>query len=426
MKISRRSLLKSIGVSMAGGIFINGVSSRRAFGEEKGMSKVHKPVLPPPTGKRVVILGGGYSGLYCATTLRDLAPEAEIVVVEKYPFFISGPSHVDFVAGLKHLDEITRSYDPIAGRNIRVIRSEVIGVVPEEKKVLTASGNLEYTLLLISTGIRIADEDVLNLIEQPASNAHAWEIGETVEMRKRVEAFTGGRFVVTVPTAPFKCPPGPYEVACLLREYFNNKKVKAEITVVDANDKPQPGPLAQKWTGVLEAREIKYMPNSKVVEIDAGARQLITDKGEKVGYDLVSIIPPNKAATFIRDAGLGDPFVDVDPATFRSKKYDHIFATGDCAKVPYTKSAFTASLQGKSVAHYLAMALGPLGNDVKEPDPIYNVCYPYVSSEESMMVRADWDRDGKMLKAEADDPKKEYASSRAAWERGLISGLFGT
>ena len=423
MKISRRSLLKSIGVSMAGGIFINGVSSRRAFGEEKGMSKVHKPVLPPPTGKRVVILGGGYAGLYCATTLRDLAPEAEIVVVEKYPFFISGPSHVDFVAGLKHLDEITRSYDPIAGRNIRVIRSEVIGVVPEEKKVLTASGNLEYTLLLIATGIRIADEDVLNLIEQPASNAHAWEIGETVEMRKRVEAFTGGRFVVTVPTAPFKCPPGPYEVACLLREYFNNKKVKADITVVDANDKPQPGPLAQKWTGVLEAREIKYMPNSKVVEIDAGARQLITDKGEKVGYDLVSIIPPNKAATFIRDAGLGDPFVDVDPATFKSKKYDHIFAVGDCAKLPYTKSAFTASLQGKSVAHYVTMALGI---DVKEPAPIYNVCYPYVSSEESMMVRADWDRDGKMLKADADDPKKEYASSRAAWERGLISGLFGT
>src|SRR3989337_1802860 len=99
MKISRRSLLKSIGVSMAGGIFINGISSKRVFGEEKGMSKVHKPVLPPPTGKRVVILGGGYSGLYCATTLRDLAPEAEIVVVEKYPFFISGPFQVQLREG---------------------------------------------------------------------------------------------------------------------------------------------------------------------------------------------------------------------------------------------------------------------------------------------------------------------------------------
>ncbi len=423
MKISRRSLLKSMGISMAGGIFINGVSSKKAFGDEKGMPKVHRPILPSPTKKRVVILGGGYSGLYCATTLRELAPEAEIIVVEKYPFFVSGPSHIDIVAGLKHLDDVTRSYDPIAERNIRIVRSEVIGIIPDEKRVLTASGDLEYTLLVISTGIRIADEDVLNLIEQPASNAHAWELGETIEMRRRIEAFRGGKIVITVPTAPFKCPPGPYEVACLLREYFDNKKIKAEITIVDANDKPQPGPLAQKWTGVLESRNINYMPNSKVIEIDAAGRRVITDKGEKVSYDFVSIIPPNKAATFIKDAGLGDPFMDVDPSTFKSKKYDNIFAVGDCAKVPYTKSAFTASLQGKSVAHQVARALG---TDVSEPAPIYNICYPYVSSEESLMVRADWDKDGKMLKADVDDPKKEYARSRAAWERGLLSGLFGT
>ena len=41
------------------------------------------------------------------------------------------------------------------------------------------------------------------------------------------------------------------------------------------------------------------------------------------------------------------------------------------------------------------------------------------------MVRVDWDKDGKMLKAEADDAKKDYASSRAVWESGLIHGLFG-
>jgi len=66
-----------------------------------------------------------------------------------------------------------------------------------------------------------------------------------------------------------------------------------------------------------------------------------------------------------------------------------------------------------------------LGRDVKVPDPIYNICYPYVSSTEALMVRVDWDKDGKMLKAEADDAKKDYASSRAVWESGLIQGLFG-
>lgn len=422
--MNRRNLLKGMGLSMAGGIFINGLSPARVFAEEKKMAGGAKMVLPSPAGKRVVILGGGFSGLYCATTLRDLAPDAEIVVVEKYPFFVSGPSHIDFVAGLKHLDEVTRSYDPIAQRRIRVVRSEVVEVVPDEKKVITAAGILEYNFLVISTGIRIADEDVLNLIEQPASNSHAWELGETVEMRKRIESFKGGKVVLTVPTAPFKCPPGPYEIACLLRENFDKKKIRAEIMIVDANATPQPGPLAQKWTTVLEARNIKYMPNSKVIEIDAAGKQVITDKGEKVGYDFVSIIPPNKAATFIKDSGLGDPFVDVDPANFKSRKYDTIFGVGDCAKVPFTKSAFTASFQGKSVAHHVARAMGL---EVKDPVPVYNICYPYVSSKESLMVRAEWDKDGKPLadKTQVDDPKKDYATSRAVWESGLLNGLFG-
>ena len=420
-KMNRRSLLKGVGMSLAGGIFINGVLSKVASGEEQMMNGKHMSAIPSSGKTRIVILGGGFSGLYCARTLSDFAPDAEIVVVEKNPFFVSGPSHIDYVAGLKHLDDISRSYDPISARGIRIVRSEVIHVVGEKNYVITAGGNIEYNYLLISTGIRIADEDVLNLIEQPASNSHAWELGESVQMRRRIESFKGGKFVITVPSSPFKCPPGPYEVACLLREIFDRKKIKADITIVDANDKPQPGPLAQKWTGVLNAKKINYMPNSKVVEIDPSGRQVITDKGEKVGYDFVSIIPPNKAATFIRDSGLGETFVDVDPATFKSKKHDNIYAVGDCAKVPYTKSAFTSALQGKSVAHHIALAMG---KDVKAPDPIYNICYPYVSSSEALMVSVNWDKDGKMIKAEADDAKKDYASSRAVWENGLIQGLF--
>lgn len=419
-KINRRSLLKGMGVGLAGGIFINGMLSNTVSAEEQKHEMRMSP-MPASGKKRVLILGGGFSGLYCAKTLRAIAPDVEIVVIEKNPFFVSGPSHIDFIAGLKHLDEISRSYDPVSAAGIRVVRSEAIHVVADKNYVITAGGNIEYDYLLISTGIRIADEDVLNLIDQPASNSHAWELGESVQMRKRVEAFNGGKFVVTVPSSPFKCPPGPYEVACLLREIFDRKKIKSDITIVDANDKPQPGPLAQKWTGVLEARKINYLPNNKVIEIDPAGKQVITDKGDKISYDLVSIIPPNKAAAFIKDSGLGDTFVDVDPATFRSKKHDNIYAVGDCAKVPYTKSAFTASIQGKSVAHHIALAMG---KDVKVPDPVYNVCYPYVSSSEALMVRADWDKDGKMIKADADDAKKDYATSRAAWETGLIHGLF--
>lgn len=127
-----------------------------------------------------MIVGGGFAGLYCATTLRRLAPEAEVLVVERYPFFVSGPSQLDFVAGLTTLEGAARSYGPIAEKSIKVLRAEVTGVIPEQRKVVTGFGYVEYDQLVVATGIRLAEEDVLNLLDFPGANSHAWEIGEAI------------------------------------------------------------------------------------------------------------------------------------------------------------------------------------------------------------------------------------------------------
>ena len=421
--MKRRDALKTIGGTIVGLTvaekFIG--STGQAFADDK--SKFHKEILPAPGGKRVVIIGGGFSGVSFANTLRELAPDAEIVLLEKYPFFVSGPSHIDYSVGMKRLEDATRSYYSLREKGIKVIKTEVGGILPEENKVIASKGSITYNYLLISTGIRMADEEILQLSENPAYNAHTWELEGTIELRRRIENFKGGKVVVSVPSAPFKCPPGPYETACLLDEFFRKKGVTADISVVDSNDKPQPPPLAQKWLTVFEKKNIKYMPNNKVVEIDGANKQLVTDKGDKIGYDLVTLIPPNKASTMIKESGLGDPFADVDPTTFKSKKFGNIFATGDCAKVPYTKSAYTAMYQVKNAAHYAAMAMG---YSVKEPAPIHNICYPYTSSAESMLIRVEWEKDGKIAKTAADDPKTDYRDSRAAWESTLLKSLFGS
>ena len=421
--MKRRDALKTIGGTIAGLTvaekFIG--NTKEAFADDK--SKYHKEMLPAPGGKRVVIIGGGFSGVSFANTLRELAPDAEIILLERYPFFVSGPSHIDYSVGIKRLEDATRSYYSLREKGIKVIKTEVGGILPEENKVVTSKGSLTYNHLLISTGIRMADEEILQLSENPAYNAHTWELEGTIELRRRIETFKGGKVVVSVPSAPFKCPPGPYETACLLDEFFKKKGVTADISVVDSNDKPQPPPLAQKWLTVFEKKNIKYMPNNKVVEIDGANKQLVTDKGDKITYDLVTLIPPNKASTIIKESGLGDPFVDVDPITFKSKKFGNIFATGDCAKVPYTKSAYTAMYQGKNAAYYAAIAMG---YSAKEPAPIHNICYPYTSAAESMLIRVDWEKDGKVGKTAADDPKTDYRDSRSAWESTLLKSLFGS
>lgn len=422
--MKRRDALKTIGGTVAGltvaGRFIDS-SAEYAHAEDK--PGFHKEILPSPGGKRVVIIGGGFSGVSFANTLRELAPDSEIILLEKNPFFVSGPSHIDYSVGIKKLEDAARSYYSLRNRGIKVIKVEVGGILPAENKVITSRGNLTYNYLLISTGIRMADEEILQLSENPAYNAHAWELEGTIELRRRIEAFKGGRVVVSVPSAPFKCPPGPYEMACLLDEFFKKRDVSAEIAIADSNDKPQPPPLAQKWLAVFEKKGIRYLPNNKVIEIDGSNKQLVTDKGDKIGYDMVTLIPPNKAAILIKESGLGDPFVDVDPTTFKSKKFENVFAAGDCAKVPYTKSAYTAIYQGKNAAHYAAMSMG---YSVREPAPVHNICYPYTSAAESMLIRVDWEKDGKVAKTAADDPKTDYKDSRALWESTLLKNLFGS
>lgn len=419
--MKRRDLLKGIG-ALIGSTFIG----RLSYAQEKQTEKViaiPDKLLLPPSAKRAVIIGGGFAGSSLANTLRGLAPDAEVIVIEKNPFFVSGPSHIDFVVGLRTLEAASRGYDSLREKNIKIIKSEVSAIRPEEKRVYTAAGYIDYSQLIVASGIRLADEEILKLTERPAANAHAWELEKTLELKRRFDNFSGGRIVIAVPAPPFKCPPGPYEIACLLVDLYEKKKVKAEITIVDASDRPQPAPLAQKWLAVLEKKKINYIPNNKVIELDSANRQVITDKGEKIKYDLVSIIPPNKAATYIKDADLGDPFVDVDPGNFKSKKYDSIFAIGDCAKLPYTKSAYTANLQGRSAAHHVARAMG---YEAKEPEPIHNICYPYTSPTEALIVQVEWDKEGKVVKSFVDDPKPEYRNAREVWESSLLWNTFGS
>ena len=47
----------------------------------------------------------------------------------------------------------------------------------------------------------------------------------------------GGVYVLSIPQAPYRCPPGPYERACQVAAYFKQAKPRSKVLVLDA----QPG-----------------------------------------------------------------------------------------------------------------------------------------------------------------------------------------
>lgn len=422
MKITRRKALK-----VAGGAVLGGLAARYApfvgYARRSTALAQDRPLLPRPA-RRAVIVGAGISGAMCARTLRRLAPDVETVLIERNPTYVSGPSHVDYVVGIEDLARVTVGFDGLARDGVRIVRAAVTGVRPRDNRVETPTGFIEYNALAIATGTVPADHEIAGLTGDIRANPHAWTWAGTVELRKAVEGFRGGTFVISVPPPPYKCPPGPYEIACLVEEFWRKKGVRAEIAVLDASDRPQPPALADLWRSAMADRRITYRPLFKVVEVDLRGRVAISDKGERQTFAMASIIPPQKAPLFVEESGLDFPFIDVDPATFRSRRHENIFAFGDVGRLPYTKSAFTAFLQGRNAAYYIARALGV---DRGEAEPVYNQCWPFVSSTEALLVEAAWTRDGRAIpeRTKVLGPRPDHAKDRKRWEYGILRAAYG-
>lgn len=166
-------------------------------------------------------------------------------------------------------------------------------------------------------------------------------------------------------------PPGPYEYALLWADHIKKRNLQAKVVLLNAKPSPIPPPNAQAFLDAMAAHQaiLEYRPQTKITGVDGGRKRVTTDAGD-VAFDFLSLIPPNRAAGFIRASGLGDPFVAGDPVTFRSTKHPVVYAVGDAVQTPYTKSAYTAAVTGKIVGTYIAKAMGATAPD---PAPPHNV-----------------------------------------------------
>jgi len=384
--------------------------------------------------KRVVIVGGGFAGAMVALTLRKLSPNAEVVVIEKGSVFVSAPSSLQYIFGRASWSEITREYQALTSRGIRLVGAEVQAIGPDRQVVQTTTGSLEYTFLVLSTGIRLASEEIAGLKENPDANASLFDRPNLPELRRRVGAYQGGTILLSVPPPPLQCPPAPYEFALLFAELMRQKRLKGKVILLDSNTQPQPSSLSQAIDEALRRNQdiIDYVPSAQVTELDVASGSVVTQDGERFSYNFLSLIPPHRAALFIRDAGLsllGDPFVDVDPFTFRSTRFETIYALGDAARTPYARTASSAMRSAEICAHEIARTLGI---KVKSPTSFRSVCYPYVSWEEALRLGLDYRREegneGPRLESRvmADTrPSRSHVEERKKWERGVLRQMFG-
>ena len=348
-------------------------------------------------GPKVVVIGGGYSGATAAKYIRMWSEQKiQVTLVEPNEAFISCPISNLVIGGSKTMADLTTPYDNLTRRHgVRIVKDRVNSIDADKRLVKLAGGTeLSYDRLIVSPGVDFMWETLPGMNKAAAKDTvlHAWKAGaQTLQLRQQLEAMPdGGVFAMSIPLVPYRCPPGPYERACQVADYFSKNKPKSKVLILDANDDvTSKGALfkkawADRYQGIIE-----YRSKHNAVDVDAATKTVKFEFNDDVKAHVLNVIPSMRAGDIAVNAGLATAnkrWCEVDFLTFESKAAKNVHVLGDAIQVApgMPKSGHMANQHGKTCA---AAVVALLTDQPVNSLPIYNnTCYSFVSAEEVVHV----------------------------------------
>ena len=354
---------------------------------------VQSAELLPKSGKRVVVIGGGFGGAMAAKTLRQADPAIEVVLIERKKIYTACPTSNLVIGGSRKIEQNQFTYDKLAARGIKLIADEVTDIDTGGKLITLSTGTLSYDKLIVSPGIdfRVSEIAGYDPLTTAQTMPHAWIAGEqTLLLRRQLEAMKdGGTVLISIPEAPFRCPPAPYERICQIAYYLKGNKPKSRIVVLDANsDILSKGKLFRSVWDKQYSGLVDYRPNQRVVKVSPDLMSLHTS-AESFKADVINLIPPQQAGSIAHKAKLvGDDkrWCPVDQVTYESTLAKDVYVIGDaCHAGPVPKTGFASNLQGKVCALNIVASL----NGKKPWSPtLANAVYSFTTNQEAVSVSA--------------------------------------
>lgn len=351
-----------------------------------------------PSKAKVVVIGGGYGGATAAKYVRLLSDyKIDVVLIEPQAAFISCPISNLVLGGSKQIGDVTTAYTGLSkNHGITVVR-DMASAIDTAKKTVTLAGGatIAYDKLVVSPGIDLMYSSIEGLQQAQAAGQilQAWKAGaETVALRRQLEAMPdGGVYAITIPEAPYRCPPGPYERASVIAGYFKATKPRSKVLILDANpDVTSKGPLfkkvwAEQYKGIVE-----YRGQHKTTAVDAKAGVIKFDVQDDVKANVLNVLPSMRAGAIAVQTGLNNMannrWCGVNYQSFESTAAKDVFVLGDSIQIApaMPKSGHMANSQGKVAAAAIVAQLS--GWEINPAPMLTNTCYSFVDNKNVVHV----------------------------------------
>ncbi len=356
------------------------------------LASVPKAVSAGTSAPRVVVVGGGFAGATAAKYLRMWGGNIDVTLVDPNPNHIACILSNLVVTGASTLARVTIPYTKLRDvHGVNLVQGKAVAIDPVLQQVVISNGvensTLVYDHLILAPGIDFIDPNVSSPgLWNPDVTPHAWIAGsQTTLLYKQLSAMpNGGTFVMTVPKAPYRCPPGPYERACVVADYLKRKKPSSKVLVLDANPGIQAEPNAFSYAfNQLYKGMLTYQANANVTKVDSG-RKTIYVNDSPIKASVLNYIPNQRAGKVVRDAGLtaGGPWALVNVLSYASKLpgMDKIHILGDSqGSANQPKSGHMANAQAKVCADAI---IRYYNGESPDPSPTTNsACYSPITSK---------------------------------------------
>lgn len=308
------------------------------------------PLSSPET---VVVVGGGFAGLFSALAVSERLPERPVLLIEPRDRFLFQPLLYELLSGELQSWEVAPNYRQLlSSRRICWLQDRVSAIDLDSQKLTTVSGHkVEWGYLVLATGTELNDFGV------PGVRAHACgfrDLKDVTRLRVLVEDLKKRR-TQDAAIAIVGAGPTGVELACKLADMLDGA---ARIHLIEMGDEILPNSASfnrERAAAALERREVCLHLNTAVTKVHT----------DRVRFKDDTVL---RHSGLIWSAGSSPTLPDLHPSPagtraplkisqdLRLLGHQRVFALGDCARCsiePWPATAQVAMQQGDAIAKAL-------------------------------------------------------------------------